>query len=97
MHLFSNQITLYHRSVVNEVSYSVELDGVPRFSWEAQPLPATEVESGIAEDFGSQLEIWTNATSILQQLYLNGTMHVETENTTLAIRKAWATANNGRY
>ena len=75
----------------------MDLDGTPQLSWQAQAISADQVVADIAEDLDSSVEVWTNATSILQQLYLKeDTASTDTSKTTDAVREAWATANNGK-
>ena len=73
----------------------MDLDGTPQLSWQAQAISADQVVADIAEDLDSSVEVWTNATSILQQLYLKeDTASIESRLLFVAVRyEGWLKAD----
>jgi hypothetical protein len=84
--------------VIPKVSYTLKVADATVASWETHPLSHDNVENAVTEDFGSDLELWTNLTNTLKELYLEGNARinygkkVEVVN---AVVKAYSSANNG--
>lgn len=83
--------------VIPKVSYTLKVADATVASWETHPLSHDDVENAVTEDFGSDLELWTNLTNTLKELYLEGsarTNYGKKVDIVNAVVKAYSNANN---
>ena len=80
--------------------YTVSMSNQLKQSWQADPLPEANVVAALTSDFGSLLEIYTNATHLVEKYYINGepsTVNGQKVALQNAIVTAYSNANNGNY
>ena len=78
--------------------YTLDVADATVASWETHPLSEDDIEAAVTEDFGSDLELWTNLTNALKELYLEGnarTNYGKKGDIVNAVTKAYSNANNG--
>lgn len=91
---------LYFSQIIPKVSYTVDVDNSGVRSWEAHPLRTDRLETAVADDFGTDLELWTNLTNALRQLYLEGdakSNYGKKGQVKSAVVTAYSKANNGKH
>ncbi|XP_053395071.1 uncharacterized protein LOC128555750 isoform X2 [Mercenaria mercenaria] len=85
------------RQIIPKVSYTLDVADAPVTSWETRPLLIKDLQTAVTEDFGSDLELWTNLTNTLRQIYFEGdakTNYGKKGELTSAVVTAYSSANN---